>query len=162
MFAGRIENVLIVIMAFQMVFINNNSSIINLSLQQKQKVIVASVSLFVTFFLAFFLIPKYEIVGLCISLIIGRLVLTIIYPIIIQKFMGRKDYTIITKRKFFITLIVLIISIVSSETILIDNWLILIMISLLIFFIISMMLYQLGFNIEQKRLVRERLISLVR
>ena len=47
-FAGHLENILIVFMALQMVFIRNNSLVINVALDQKEKVIVSVFSLVIT------------------------------------------------------------------------------------------------------------------
>src|SRR5690625_5217558 len=84
-YAGHVINGLIVFTAIQYMFIQNDSAIINTTLDIKQKVYFGAVTASTSLFLMFFLIPKYGIVGLCVSLIIGRMAMSIGYPIIINK-----------------------------------------------------------------------------
>lgn len=89
-FAGDMENFFILLVAFQYVFINNDGVFINATLDLKQKVYMGLIASVFTIILAFLLIPTYSIIGLSISLLIGRLTMSFTYPFIIAKKIGSK------------------------------------------------------------------------
>lgn len=84
-FAGQTVNILIVLVVFQYMFIQNDSSIINTTLDLKQKVYIGLVSAAIMISCIFLLVPEYGIAGLCIALLAGRAVMSIGYPWIISK-----------------------------------------------------------------------------
>lgn len=86
-YAGNTENLLIILITVQAVFFQIDSLIINVSLNLKMKVYLSVLASASTIILAFFLIEQYQIVGLCISILVGRLVLTIGYPLLLRKIM---------------------------------------------------------------------------
>ncbi|MEE8059764.1 MAG: hypothetical protein V3T17_18330 [Pseudomonadales bacterium] len=90
LFAGSVENILIVICAMQLVFIRKDASFINLGINIKQKVILGLISLIICLAVGGILIPEYGIVGLCISMLIGRLPLSYSFPIISQRLVRAK------------------------------------------------------------------------
>src|SRR5690606_36317842 len=87
-FAGSVENFFILLIAVQFIFFQTDSLIINVSLDLKMKVLLSLIASSVTFLLAYVLVPEYQIVGLCWSIFLGRLILTMGYPLIIRKQMS--------------------------------------------------------------------------
>ncbi|MBU4259810.1 MAG: hypothetical protein KKB23_04410 [Proteobacteria bacterium] len=87
-FAGHIETLCIVLLVLQMVFIRIDAAVINLALDIRRKVIFAFISAVITLLLSFLLVPTLKIVGLCIAMFAGRLVLSITYPKIVSNFLG--------------------------------------------------------------------------
>lgn len=84
-YAGLQENGLILLVSIQTIFFQIDSFIINVTLDMKRKFLLTSIASALTIALAFLLVAEYQIVGLCASLLAGRLVLTIGYPLILKK-----------------------------------------------------------------------------
>jgi O-antigen/teichoic acid export membrane protein len=88
-YSGFWANLLVVLMMVQLIFIRNDSYVIDLTLQLRKKVLMAIVAAVVSIGLSALLIPPLGIAGLCLGMILGRLVLTISYPSIINKQLAR-------------------------------------------------------------------------
>ncbi|MCH8535332.1 MAG: oligosaccharide flippase family protein [Flavobacteriaceae bacterium] len=88
-YAGRLANLLIIMVAIQYVFIENDSIIINTTLEISQKIYLGLFSAVLSIILIFLLVPEYSIVGLCVSILAGRLILSIGYPLIIYRKTGK-------------------------------------------------------------------------
>ncbi len=84
-YPGHLENLLIVVVALQAVFIRADAAFINLALDTGKKVKLGAVSVVLTVGFGSILVPEFGIAGLCISLLLGRMPLTIIYPRVIAK-----------------------------------------------------------------------------
>lgn len=87
-YAGQYVNLLMVVIAVQLLFLRNETYLIDLTLDINNKVLLGLLSLFITIILAIFLIHYLKIIGLCISILLGRLLLTISYPLITGTFFG--------------------------------------------------------------------------
>ena len=87
-YAGFWSNLLIVLVMAQLVFIRNNTYVIDLTLRMRRKVIVGTVSLALSVGLSAILIPPLGITGLCIGMLGGRLLLTIYYPMLVNSYLG--------------------------------------------------------------------------
>jgi O-antigen/teichoic acid export membrane protein len=75
LFAGNIANTLIMLIVVQDTFIKHDSYIISATLQLKEKVFLTLVA-GISFLLAgYFLVSQWEIVGLCISLLLSKFIL---------------------------------------------------------------------------------------
>lgn len=88
-YSGFWANLLMVLMIVQLIFIRNDSYVIDLTLQLREKVIMAVVAAVISIGLSALLIPRLGIAGLCLGMIVGRLALTISYPIVINRQLGR-------------------------------------------------------------------------
>lgn len=86
-FVGGLPDLLIVLVVLQFVFIRNDANVIDLTLRLNRKVILGAVSVAVSLLAAGILVYffKMGIVGLCIGIILGRLILSIQYPILIGR-----------------------------------------------------------------------------
>lgn len=89
-YAGSTENLLILLITVQAIFFQIDSLIINVSLDLKMKVYLSVLASAITIALAFFLIPHYAVAGLCISILVGRLVLSVGYPLLLSRLMHLK------------------------------------------------------------------------
>ena len=89
-FIGTIQNLLIVLVVMQFIFIRNDGNVIDLSLRLKQKVIMGAISVGLSLGIAVVLIQWYNlgVVGICLGLITGRLILSIGYPILVGRLLG--------------------------------------------------------------------------
>jgi O-antigen/teichoic acid export membrane protein len=86
---GALENLLLMIMMMQFVLIRNDGNFIDLTLNPRKKVLlgVLSVILSTGCALLFMRLFASNIVGLCLGIIAGRLLLSISYPMIIGQFL---------------------------------------------------------------------------
>lgn len=88
-YAGMWTNLLVVVMIVQLVFIRNDAYIIDLMLQLREKVVMGVVAAIVSIALSVALIPRFGIAGMCLGMIVGRLVLTVSYPFVINRHLDR-------------------------------------------------------------------------
>jgi O-antigen/teichoic acid export membrane protein len=89
-YGGLWTNLLIVVMIVQLVFIRNDAYVIDLMLELREKVVMGVVAAVISIGLSALLIPRMAIAGMCMGMIIGRLALTISYPFVINRYIGRK------------------------------------------------------------------------
>lgn len=89
-YCGALPNLLIVAAAVQLVFIRSDGNIIDLTLRLSQKVLLGFLSVTVSIAAASLLVGYFKlgVVGLCIGVIAGRLIISFGYPILIGKFLG--------------------------------------------------------------------------
>ncbi len=123
-FAGSIENLLILFVAVQLIFFEIDSLIINVTLDMKRKVLYSSIASAITFLFAYFLVREYAIIGLCSSVLLGRFILTIGYPLILKESM-RDDSRMIAIQMIqpFLTSALLLVSAAYlSQWVSIDGW----------------------------------------
>lgn len=88
-YAGPWANLLIVLMVVQFVFIRNDAFVIDLTLQLREKVVMGAVAAVISIALSAALIPRFGIAGLCLGMITGRLALTVSYPFVVNRQLGR-------------------------------------------------------------------------
>ena len=103
-YLGNWASALIIFSAFQLVFIRHDAFMLNMMLDIKSKVFYGAISLGLTVMLAFVLVPRYGVIGLSVALIVGRFLLTVIYPYLIRRFLLDKLGGSFGARKPLITL----------------------------------------------------------
>ena len=88
-YAGTLSNLLMLIFVMQFAFIQNDANIMNLSLRIQSKVWIGAVSLFLCLALAGLLVGQFSmgIVGLLLGFITGRSVLSVLYPVLVGRFL---------------------------------------------------------------------------
>ncbi len=89
-YAGAIPNLLIVLAAIQLVFIRSDGNVIDLTLRMSQKVLLGLLSVAVSIVAAGIMVGYFKqgIVGLCLGIMAGRVIISIGYPVLISKFLG--------------------------------------------------------------------------
>lgn len=148
-YAGRWENLFIVFMALQMVFVRNDSLIINILLDQKEKVKITLAALLVVIALSVVLVPDYGILGMCASFIFGRFIVLYQYPKIISSHTGiavKGAFTVIGLRKLLVSALLVVIGFYISSELAMQSWLELIVSSSVIFAAATMLLFLFGFT----------------
>lgn len=125
-FAGQAQLLLITLMTAQFVLIRNDANIIDLTLDLKHKVILGLFSLLISISLSIILVARLEwgIIGLCLSFIAGRFLLTISYPIIVGRFLNLQlskqiKYTI---RPLFVTIALWAVALFFSDQLSALSW----------------------------------------
>jgi len=127
-YAGGIENLLLLIIGVQFIFFYMDGNFINVTLDMATKVLLTAASSLITIVLAFVLVEKYMILGMSLSILLGRLVLSIGYPIILKKKLNEKVvfFNEDTIRPLLISFLFFITANIISGWIDIQNWLVLI------------------------------------
>lgn len=122
-YAGHIVSLLVVIMTIQYIFIQNDSDIINVTLDIRKKTLLGLFSAIVSIVLSILLIKSQGIIGLCMSLIVGRSILSISYPLLIKS-KTKVEYNIIplTIRQILITFIIYTTIFVFCQEAFINSW----------------------------------------
>jgi O-antigen/teichoic acid export membrane protein len=84
-YAGNLENLLILLITVQFIFFQLDSSIINVGLNKKKKAALSIAATVLTLLFSWALVLKYQILGLCISMLLGRMVFTLGFPILLRQ-----------------------------------------------------------------------------
>ncbi len=89
-FSGNTELLLMMITLLQLALIRSDAFIIDVTLQVRTKTLTGLVSSVVALVVAGVLIREYDmgITGLCIGLIVGRLLLSLVYPVVVGEAIG--------------------------------------------------------------------------
>ena len=89
-YSGSIPNLLIVVAAMQLAFIRSDGNIIDLTLRLSQKVLLGLLSVTVSVLAASIMVGYFKlgVVGLCIGIMGGRLIISIGYPMLISRFLN--------------------------------------------------------------------------
>lgn len=113
-YAGNVENLLLLVIGIQYIFFYMDGNFINVTLDMATKVILTAVSSLVTVSLAFILVEKYGIIGMCMSILLGRIILSIGYPIILKKKLG-EDFVFFDKRTLHPVLTSMLFLLIASK-----------------------------------------------
>lgn len=89
-FVGSVPELLIVVVVMQFILIRNDGNIIDLSLNLKRKVIMGAISVALSLGIgvAFIRWLNLGVAGICLGLIIGRLMLSLGYPFLVGRLLG--------------------------------------------------------------------------
>lgn len=89
-YAGPLPALLMVIVVSQFVLIRNDSNVIDLTLQLRHKVMLGGLSVLLSLSLAAAMLQffRMEIIGLCLGMIAGRLILTVGYPMLVGRYLN--------------------------------------------------------------------------
>ena len=161
-FVGVLENLLIVLIMIQWVFIINDARIIDLNLKLRKKVLYGFLSLIISITLALILTSRFGLLGLCLGILIGRIPLSIAYPSIIDSMFGGilNIRNIARIRKVLITFSILFISVILGEIINISNWILFLICLFFSFMGLFVLLFFVGFTPNQRKDLFKRLDSL--
>jgi len=129
---------------------------LNIALDIRKKVVLGFISALATSLLMILLIPQYQLYGLCVALLLGRLPLQIIYPKIINKYLNVSVKEKPPIRKTSITTLMLAISWFVSSYVFVDNWIGLLILSGIFFILVVTLVYILGVNVTQKAIINNR------
>jgi O-antigen/teichoic acid export membrane protein len=158
-YAGFWVNLMIVVVVTQWVFFRIDGFVIDLTLDLKRKVILGAVSAILSICFSVILIPSLGIVGLCLGLVAGRLILTISYPLIVNKFFGKsyKDHLNSLLRPIVVIIILYVISGYLSQDLLVNNWIEWVFYTGLSFTLFLFTGFIAGFNKEQREQLIQRI-----
>lgn len=124
-YGGPVVNLLIVLLAVQLVFMRNNGYIIDLTLRLDRKIVLGLATACISTLLAWQLIPRLGVVGLCLSLLIGRMVLTVCFPLLVRGYLGdaARGSLVSVLRQGMVTAALFGLAAYLGEQVLIEQWL---------------------------------------
>jgi O-antigen/teichoic acid export membrane protein len=165
-YPGRVATLLIVLMVLQFAFIRNDSSIIDLTLKLRGKVLLGFVSAGVSIGLAVLLLKTWElsISALAVGFIAGRSILTVAYPWLVCRYLGISPFGQLrgAARPVLVTALVFAGGALLATVADADSWLSLLFlggISLAAFAVLS---FFLGLSARQRRRVSRRVQNVLR
>ena len=88
-YAGSWANLLIVLIMAQTTFIRSDAYVIDATLKLRDRVLVSAMAALFSVALSILLTPSLGIIGLCLGLLLGRLVQTVSYPFIVNSCLGK-------------------------------------------------------------------------
>jgi O-antigen/teichoic acid export membrane protein len=165
-YAGLTPNLLIILMITQFVLIQNDSTIINLTLDLRRKVLLGLLSVVLSIGFAAILVGVYQqgIIGLCLGIIAGRFCLSIGYPWLIGSFFGvslRTQFSNIL-RPVCISALLIFLALTLSPHLEVTTWLRLILAVMLTSLIVLLLAFFLGFSAIQRERVVHRIRKVLR
>jgi O-antigen/teichoic acid export membrane protein len=161
-YAGNLENLLIALIAIQYIFFSTTGNFINVTLDLKMKVMMIGLAALITIGLAFLLVKPLGILGMCISIITGRMVLTIGFPRFLKKKIN--DHSrLLTKeniRPLLVTLGGLFLAAMIQDRIEAENWFLLVLYGGLTTIALGGVFWVIGFSKKQKDLLKDNLSAI--
>lgn len=126
-YAGAWPSLLIVLMTMQFAFTNNDARIIDLTLQVRAKVVAGAISAVVSIVLAALLMSiwhQHQIEAMCVGMLLGRLILTVMYPLQISKTFDLPFSTQLrgVPRPAVVTVMLFALAIVMSQHLRAHSW----------------------------------------
>lgn len=165
-FAGDLANLLIVLVVFQFVFIRNDANIIDLTLDLKKKVILGVGSGAAAVLLAVIFVAGLDagIVGLCVGFLVGRGVLSVLYPAAVGRVLGLGLGTQLRRsiRPVVATTVLFGLAIVLGRRLDVTGWLPLVGLTALTAPIGGLLAFFGGLGAERRRTLRARAARVAR
>lgn len=166
-YSGAFPNLLIVIAAMQLALIRSDGNIIDLTLRMSQKVLLGLLSVIISIVSASILVGyfNYGIVGLCLGIMGGRLIISIGYPFLISRFLGVSLSSQLTRtlRPIFVT-ILLFLSAVALDKFIpvspgegIKGWLMFVFSASITGILMLLLSFYLGLSDDQRRKMIDRI-----
>lgn len=161
-FVGFGQNFLMVLLMTQLIFIRNDAFIVDVTLNMKTKVLWGALSTVVGLALAFLLGIHLgsPIVGVLAGLMGGRLILSILYPVLVGRHLKAKVFKVTPGfiRAGGVMVVLYGIACYCAPLIKVSSWLLLLVLGGFTFFLIFVVAFTLGLN----RMQRDQIISRAR
>lgn len=163
-FIGATENLLMVLLMTQLIFIRNDARIVDITLNIRKKVLLGLFSAVIAVLLAY-VFSRYwlsNVAGLVVGLMVGRMILTIAYPMLVEKaFKARATFSGIGFVRPFLVMTGLYVGTSLAGTHLnVESWIRLILYGTGSFIVILAIAFFLGLKWPQRRQVFLRMAHL--
>jgi len=161
-YTGPVINLLLVLMAIQLLFLRNESYLIDLTLDLRRKVILGIMSVLLSIGLAAVLTHWMGILGLCLGILGGRMLLTIAYPAITTEFLGVSWLSQFKPmlRSTFVMIGLFILATYLGQIIKVDRWIMLIGYTSLSIPIVAVIFWGIGFSSQERKQLVKRISNL--
>ncbi len=157
-YAGQFVNLLLILMTIQFIFIINEGTLINITLNIKKKVYLGVISVIISVFFVFLTVEKYGIVGLAISMMLGRSIVSVAYPIIVSKMLQAKFLFDFSSLRLFLLLSFLFsLGYFLGEGLLIRSWFLLGLGGVAIFVVTLLLAFYVGLTTSDRKMLATQL-----
>jgi O-antigen/teichoic acid export membrane protein len=162
-YAGPWVNLLLVLIAIQLLFFRNETYLIDLTLDLRRKVILGFVATLVSVGLMILFTPLFGMSGLCLGILGGRLILSIGYPVITGQFLGvsLSDHFKPVFRPFLVMTGLFYFATYAGQKVVIESWLGMMMWGGISLLVISLVFFWTGFTKNQRSLLMSRVLKLM-
>jgi O-antigen/teichoic acid export membrane protein len=162
-FVGVIENTIMVLLCIQLVFMRNDSSIIDVTLDIRRKVLLgvfsSVLSVGLAYLLGTFVFPG--VLGVVVGLLLGRSVLTIAFPALVHHTLGIRGIGVRSLiRPLLATAILFPGAVYCSRYVTVDSWLDLFLDGSASFCLIAALAFFAGLSKTQRAQIIDRLAAL--
>jgi O-antigen/teichoic acid export membrane protein len=162
-YAGSLATVLVMLMVVQFILIRSDANIIDLTLKLRRKVLIGALSVVLSIALASVLITIFHlgIVGLCVGIMTGRLILTVGYPWMAGRFLGVPLSAQFKSalRPLIVTMLLFLLMAAWSNTVLVRSWLGLVVAVGLTTVVVTITAFYIGLSTKQRQLLLRRVRS---
>lgn len=163
-FVGIIENLMMVLLMVQLVFARNDAFIIDLTLNIKTKVLLGVLSTTTELVLAYFLTQWFSsnIVGLVVGLMTGRCILTVSYPLMVNKAFGLngREQIVALLRPALATIVLFCVTMYFSMHFQTKSWFYLMLYVLVSFVLLIGIAFFLGLSRKQRGNILSRFMHI--
>jgi O-antigen/teichoic acid export membrane protein len=124
-YAGYWANLLLVIITVQTALLRTDAFVLDATLQPRLRVVVAALAAAAIIGVSIALTPSLGIVGVCLGMLVGRMVQTIAYPLLVDRCLrrpSRLSWRAIT-RPLAVMLLIFAVTAVLGDRALASNWL---------------------------------------
>ena len=160
-YVGNLTVFLLVILSIQTIAMRSDAVIIDTTLDIKEKTFSGFLSFGLALFLSFYLVPEYEVAGLCIAFLISRALLSVYFIKIIYKKFNIK-YKTFEYKKILISFLFLVASYGLSTYVLVTSWVQLFLMSFFVFIALAIFYYFTLLDICYREKILLRLNGLVK
>lgn len=164
-YAGELANLLIVILVIQFVLVRNDSHIIDLTLDLKNKVLLGALASLLSVALAtgFVVVLDGGIVGLCAGFLIGRGLLSILYPAMVGRILGIGLVGQLRRavRPATATVVLFALALLASRRLDADTWIQFIGVSIATVVVVGPVAFFTGLDRDNRNLLTTRVIRVV-
>ncbi len=171
-YSGALPNLLIVIAAMQLALIRSDGNIIDLTLRMSQKVLLGLLSVTVSIVAASVLVSYFKlgIVGLCLGIMGGRLIISVGYPLLISRFLGLSFFSQLTRmlRPILVTILLFSSGVGLDKFILVANadsimgWLSFIFSAIVTGILMFLLSFFAGLSGDQRKNMMRRIRAVIR
>jgi O-antigen/teichoic acid export membrane protein len=160
-YAGTMENLLIIVLSAQLVFLRNEAGIIDLNLSLRDKNILGILAVLVSFATssALLLFWQESILALCLGFSTGIFILNIGYPVLVMRILHlnwRQELRVMI-RPVLVTIVVVFVFLLSGSWFAANNWLSLAFFSGLTFTGVACFSFLFGLQREQQKRLLARI-----
>jgi len=157
-YVGDGINLLMVILAMQLLLMRNDAYLIDATLDIKKKVKMGFVASIVMVISSAVLGQKYGLIGICIGLFLGRSILNFAYPVIICKFLGGDilEHYKTMVLPFVVVLSLFMMVFLVGPAPVVESWFHLSLFAILTVFVVMVLVFFIGFSRAHRNQIYNR------
>jgi O-antigen/teichoic acid export membrane protein len=162
-YAGMWVNLLLILIAVQLIFVRNETYLIDLTLSVRRKVIMGLIAAMTSSSFAVILVHFSGIIGLCFGILLGRSILSVTYPAITGAFLGSSVSEQLRSllRPVLVMGMLFAVSAYIGEMKLAQDWARLIVYTGVSAPLVLVVMFWAGYSTQQRKLLTRRITNLI-